>query len=299
MSRITIETFAKVNLGLAVVGRRADGYHDIDTIFQTVSLSDTLTMEPLGGPEPASLRVDGAALPEGPSNLAWAAAAAMRERTGCPGVAVGLTKRIPVAAGLGGGSADAAGVLVGMNELFGLGIGLPALREIGLSIGSDVPFLIRGGTARGRGRGEVIDQLPALRAWFVLVAPGEEVSAADAYRRARIGLTESQWFIRLNCSAIQDGDVPGLAARLRNDLEAGVVLSCPVVATIRERLADLGVPGTVMSGSGPAVVGVAGSEEEAIEAASRMAGGDWRVHVVESVDAGCRVTHRAVDRAGA
>ena len=299
MAGIVVEVYAKINLGLAVVRRRPDGYHDIDTIFQTVSLADTVAVEASAGGG-MSLRIEGAGVPGGPENLAWRAAEAVIERTGSPGVSIELTKRIPVAAGLGGGSADAAAVLVGMNELMGLGLSLSDLREIGLTIGSDVPFAVGGGTALGRGRGEKLEQLPPFRgAWFILVTPKQAVSAAEGYARARIGLTQSAEFIRLNRSAIQDGDVPGLAKRLRNDLEAGVVLSCPDVATIKARLMDLGVLGAVMSGSGPTVVGVVESEELAAEVASGLSGPHWRIHVVEPIDAGCRVTHRELDREGA
>lgn len=296
MARIGVLVHAKINLGLAVVARRADGYHDIETIYQTVSLSDTVELRSRPDRTDISIAAAGEAVPLDRSNLAWRAAEAVIARTGSGGVSIELTKRIPIAAGLAGGSADAAGVLVGMNELFALGLGLADLRDLALSIGSDVPFMIRGGTARGRGRGEVLDQLPAITgAWFVLVNPGREVAAAEAYARARIGLTRSQESIRLNRSAIQDGDVPGLARGLRNDLEAGVVLSCPDVAVIKERLADTGVLGAVMSGSGPTVVGVTGSAESAAEIATRLSGCDWRIHVVEPIDAGCRITHREAD----
>jgi 4-diphosphocytidyl-2-C-methyl-D-erythritol kinase len=292
MAGIVIEAHGKVNLGLAVIARRADGYHEIDTLFQTVSLADTVALRP-SGVRGISLRSEGGAVPVGDANLAWRAAAAVIERTGCPGVSIALTKRIPVAAGLGGGSADAAAVLVGMNELFGLGLGLRDLRAVGLGIGSDVPFLVRGGTARATGRGERIEQLPPLRgAWLVLVTPDRAISAASAYSGARIGLTRSREFIRLNRSAIQDGDVRGLAKRLRNDLEAGVVSSCPDVATIEQRLLELGALGAVMSGSGPTVVGVCEGPEAASRLALRLAGRDWRIHVVEPIDAGCRVTYR-------
>jgi 4-diphosphocytidyl-2-C-methyl-D-erythritol kinase len=125
------------------------------------------------------------------------------------------------------------------------------------------------------------------------------VAAAEAYRRARIGLTGSQELIRLNRSAIQDGDVPGLARNLRNDLEAGVVLSCPDVAAIKASLEGLGALGTVVSGSGPTVIGVTDSEESATEIATRLSGRDWRIHVVEPIDAGCRITHRETGRASA
>jgi len=300
MARIGVLVHAKINLGLAVVARRSDGYHEIDTIYQTVSLTDTLELRALPGGAEISVAAAGERVPLDRSNLAWRAAEAVIERTGSPGVSIELAKRIPVAAGLAGGSADAAGVVVGMNELFSLGLGLGDLRDVALSIGSDVPFMIGGGTARGRGRGEVLEQLRPLRgAWFVLVNPGREVAAAEAYRRARIGLTGSQELIRLNRSAIQDGDVPGLARNLRNDLEAGVVLSCPDVAAVKARLEGLGALGTVVSGSGPTVIGVTDSEESATEIATRLSGRDWRIHVVEPIDAGCRITHRESGRASA
>ncbi len=290
MAGIGIEVYAKINLGLAVVGRRDDGYHDIDTLFQTVSLADTVALESKAGGAGISLRVEGAQVPEGPSNLAWKAAAAVIERTGSPGVAIALKKRIPVAAGLAGGSADAAAVLVGMNELYGLGLGLSDLREIGLAIGSDVPFVVRGGTARGRGRGERIEQLPPLRgAWFVLVTPEMAVSAASAYGQARIGLTESAEFIRLNCSAIQNGDFRALARGLGNDLEAGVVSSYPEVGRVKARLIELGVVAAVMSGSGPTVLGVTTRKEDASGIASRLEGRGWQVHVAEPIETGCTI----------
>ncbi len=288
MHRVRVEAHAKINLGLAVMARRRDGYHDIDTVFQTVSLADGVTLESGGGA--VSLDVSGIPVPGGAENLACRAAVAVREQRGCPGVRIRLEKRIPVGAGLGGGSADAAAVLVGMNELFKLGLSGADLEKLALSLGSDVPFLIGGGTAHGRGRGEKLEKLPALRGvCFVLVTPGFEVSAGDAYRWARIGLTQRGEFTKLRCSAIQEGNVRGLVQALRNDLEAGVVCVYPEVATVREALLETDVLGAVMSGSGPTVVGIADSEEVAEVVASRLSGRGWTIHVAEPIDAGCRI----------
>ena len=291
MAGVRVEAHAKVNLGLEVLGRRADGYHDIDTIFQTISLSDTLTVSPtLAGTEEPSLEVEGHPVPLDASNLAVLAARAVMERTGCPAPALALTKRIPVGAGLGGGSADAAAVLVGMNELYGLALEVEVLAELALGIGSDVPFLLSGGTARGGGRGELLERLPAVSGLcFVLVTPDFEVRAAEAYLRARIGLTRQGSFTKLNCSAIQNGDFRALVRGLGNDLEAGVVSSYPEVGRVKARLIELGVLAAVMSGSGPTVLGVTTREEEASGIASRLEGRGWQVHVAEPIETGCTI----------
>ncbi len=291
MASVRVEAHAKVNLGLEVVRRRTDGYHDIDTIFQTISLSDTLEVAPGATvADDPTLEVKGLPVPLDAANLAVLAARAVMKETGCAAPALRLTKRIPVAAGLGGGSADAAAVLVGMNELFGLGLDEAALADLAIGIGSDVPFLVRGGTARGRGRGELLEPLPAVSGLaFVLVTPDFEVRAAEAYRRARIGLTGTGSFTRLNCSAIQNGDFRALARGLGNDLEAGVVSSYPEVGRVKARLIELGVLAAVMCGSGPTVLGVTTREEDATGIASRLEGRGWQVHVAEPIDTGCTI----------
>ena len=290
MATVTIEAHAKVNLGLEVVAKRPDGFHDIDTIFQTVSLSDTVVLDSGTALASVVLTTAGHPVPTDAGNLAVRAADLLRERKGCPAPAIHLTKRTPVGAGLGGGSADAAAVLAGMNELYGLGLALSDLEALALEIGSDVPYLIRGGTSRGRGRGEILDPLPALSGlWFVLVTPPFEVSAAEAYRKTRIRLTGRRGFTRLNCSAIQNGDSEALVRGLRNDLEAGVVLSYPEVGRVRNRLSELGVLVAVMCGSGPTVMGVTTTEEEAARIASELHGREWQVHIAEPIDTGCRI----------
>ena len=291
LQAVRVEAFAKINLGLAVTASRPDGYHDIETLFQSVSLSDTLILAPLEGAPRAALNVRGIPVPDGPENLAWRAVDVALAEFGCPGVSVDLTKRIPVAAGLGGGSADAAAVLRGIDVLFELGATRDTLLKLAGLLGSDVPFMLFGGTALGTGRGESLEGLPALGGvWFVLATPRFGVSAGEAYRMARIGLTEPVSFIRVNCLAVREGDIPTLAKGLRNDLEAGVVSACPEVARVKEALLAHGALAAVMSGSGPTVVGLVEDERAGRRVASRLSGRGWDIHVVAPIDVGQSVT---------
>lgn len=291
---LEIDACAKVNLGLAVIRRREDGFHDIDTIFQTTSLCDSLRLE---GPEPgSSIVTTGHPVTAGDDNLALRAARLLESAAGCPPVHIELEKRIPVAAGLGGGSSDAAATLLGLNSLFELGLSSQRLELMALELGSDVPFLLSGGTARGRGRGELLTRLPALSGvWLALVTPRAQVSAALGYAHARIGLTQSERSIRLSCSAIQEGRAERLMSLLHNDLEAGVVSCCPDAASARSSLERAGARAVVMSGSGPTVVGLASSEEEALGIASRLTGRDFEIHVAHPTAWGSRVRARGAD----
>jgi 4-diphosphocytidyl-2-C-methyl-D-erythritol kinase len=285
-----IEARCKINLGLEVLRRRPDGFHDIDTVFQSVSLCDVLEIEsaPRGV---VRLEVEGASVSAGPENLVWRAALAHAKATGAPGAAIVLRKRVPVAAGLGGGSSDAAATLVGLDRLHGTGLPPREIRRLALAIGSDVPYFVEGGTARGGGRGEVLEPLPSLRGvWFVLVTPPAQVAARAAYEALRIGLTRPGGFINLVCSAIQERDHEALARALANDLEPGVVALCPEVGSLLTLLRERGAAGAVMTGSGPTAVGVSLRKDDADRIAASLEGHGRRVHVVEPVDAGSVVT---------
>ena len=288
MKRIRVEAHAKVNLGLSVGNIRPDGYHDIDTIFQTISLSDTLVLKASDGS--ITLSCEGIQVPEGPGNLAWSAAALLTRELAAPAISIRLIKRIPVAAGLGGGSADAAAVLMGGRALFGLDASDEELAALALEIGSDVPFLLKGGTARGRGRGEILESLaPLCGFWLLLVTPGFAVRAEEAYRAARIGLTRYGSCTKLNCSAIREGELGSLVTAFHNDLEPGVVSCYPEVGVVKKTLLDAGVEAAVMSGSGPTVIGLTRSREEATDLSTHLEGRGWQMHIVEPIDSGCRV----------
>ncbi len=182
---IIIRCPAKLNLFLEVLGKRADGFHDLDTVMQAIGLCDELRITPGEEGEGLSLACSDASLPTDSRNLVLRAALALRERTGCRrGARLSLTKRIPMQAGLGGGSSDAAGALVGLNAAWGLGLSREELRQVAATVGSDVAFFLYGGTARCTGRGEVVEPVPAPAVFhYVLVCPNVGVSTADAYGR--------------------------------------------------------------------------------------------------------------------
>ncbi|MGZ5429246.1 MAG: 4-(cytidine 5'-diphospho)-2-C-methyl-D-erythritol kinase, partial [Thermoanaerobaculia bacterium] len=184
MKRLTLESFAKVNRSLHVLGKRSDGYHEIDTIFQTVDLSDRIDfLEGEEGSEEVSLTIEGADLPADSRNLILRAASALRERTGTRrGARIHLSKKIPIGGGLGGGSSNAAATLLGLSALWNLQLSDPDLEALAASLGSDVPFFLLGGRARGTGRGEILEPLAdGPEEWLVLVFPRFSLSTAVVY----------------------------------------------------------------------------------------------------------------------
>jgi len=274
LQEIKIRAYAKVNLTLEVKGRRTDGYHEISTIFQSIDLHDTVFLIPGRGIE---LEVRGRGGPEGPANLAYRAASLLQGKYPFPGVRIILEKRIPLAAGLAGGSADAAAVLVGLNYLWDLGLTAGALASIGAELGSDVPFCVLGGTALGRGRGERLTLLPSPPPlWLVLVKPPFGVSTAAAYRAWDDGLASGWEGDRPReeeaVAALMTGDRKGLVGALGNALEGVTSRLHPEVAAIKEKLMSLGAEKVVMCGSGPTLFGVAPAREEAERMAAVLRG---------------------------
>jgi 4-diphosphocytidyl-2-C-methyl-D-erythritol kinase len=280
---------AKINLYLWVGGQRPDGMHEIESVMQSVSLSDELTLEPSGA---VSLDVSppGAA-PEDESNLVVAAVRALSATRPSPlGAALRLNKRIPSGAGLGGGSTDAAAALVGLNELWESRLSKKALEKIGSSVGADVPFCIRGGTAGALGVGERLAPLIVREPlWWVIAKPPGSLSTAEVYKR----FDELGWRPPVSdahdlADALARGDVERVGASLRNDLfEAAVSLDASVGA-MREAVLSAGALGAVMTGSGTACCGLARDETHANEIGVRVPGA-W---VVTSLDRGARVVER-------
>jgi 4-diphosphocytidyl-2-C-methyl-D-erythritol kinase len=261
--RVTVQAHAKVNLTLRVLGRRPDGYHELQTVFQTVALRDTLVIE---STPRRSLTVAGTGLPmpPGPENLVWKAAAAVWEamgRTGVPeGVRIGIRKRIPSQAGLGGGSSDAAATLVGLNRVWNLRWDYARLAAIGRGLGSDVPFFLLGGTALGLGNGADIYPLAALPTEHILIlVPSFGVATAAAYA----WLDED----RAARAAANDQSLQGAVV---NDFEPTIESRYPAIATLREALLDQGARVARMSGSGSAVFGLFPTANAASRAARRL-----------------------------
>lgn len=243
---------AKVNLFLEVLGKRTDGYHDIATLMVAVGLFDTLRFRANGAGE-VRLRCDNPALAAGPENLVCRAAALLRRRTGCGrGAVIHLAKRIPLAAGLAGGSSDAAATLVGLNDLWDLGLGEGELAGLAAELGSDVPFFFATPAAWCTGRGERVERRPCRRPLdLVLVCPPAGLSTAAVYRAVEPARSaESGEAI---CRAVAEGDVADVGRRLHNRLQPAAERLCPAVAAVARRVEALGPLGCRMSGSGTTV----------------------------------------------
>lgn len=255
---VRLPAFAKINLCLHVMGKRSDGYHELRTIFQTISLHDTLeiSIDP-GGSGQISLSCNDVALPLGPDNLVWRAVEAIGPEIGFRGsISVQLDKKIPVARGLGGGSSDAAATLIGMMRLTKSQVPLPRLMEIAASLGADVPFFLFGGRALAVSRGDEIYPLPNVPKRTILVVSPRDigVSTKDAYRWISAELTKTArpskiWGFCALCWSRQGGS-------LSNDFEGPVFSRFPRLGEIRDALLKRGAADAALAGSGSAVFGV-------------------------------------------
>ena len=275
MKEITILAPAKINLCLSVLGRRPDGYHDVKMLMQMVGLYDEVRVS-LGG-RGVSVTCDAGTVPSGKDNIAWKAAAAMLSRSESEtGLAVTIKKTIPVAAGLGGGSSDAAAVLAAANKLLGTGLDRGQLAEIGAGLGMDVPFFFHGPLALASGRGEVLTGLGVLpNFWVLLVSPGFETSTAWAYKNLNLRLTKN-----VDCNKIARLTVRNIAEGLHNDLETVTAAAHPVINRIEEALMAHGAVGARMSGSGPTVFGIFENEDGCRAAAVSLSGEGLKLYPV-------------------
>jgi 4-diphosphocytidyl-2-C-methyl-D-erythritol kinase len=270
---IRVQAHAKVNLALRVLRQRADGVHDLESLVTPVSLADDVDVEPH---EHVRLEVTGPAplvsgVPVDETNLAFRAAVALAHA--CPsakGATIRVGKRIPVAAGLGGGSADAAAALRALDELWGCALGPRELAEAAAHVGSDVPALVRGGAVVVRGPGALVEPATVRPVHLVLLPLGFPVTAGDAYRwRDEDGGVPGPP-IEPVVQAAGRNDLDGLAAGMANDLEGPVERRHPEVGAARDRLLAAGAVGAMMSGSGPTVFGLCRDETHAGEVASAI-----------------------------
>ena len=262
--------YAKVNLGLKVLGRRSDGYHDILTVMQTVDLYDEVTLEEAEG---ISLTCSDPNLPEHPENIAHRAAESFLEAFGIlKGVSIHLKKRIPVGAGFGGGSSDAAAVLRGLCRLYGIRPKPGELEALASSLGSDVTFLLRPGTAVARGRGEVLRYVPwPFEVFYVLAHPGFGISTRWAYGEVdKIFLTSGDEYFNL-VSLLENGNPPQDPwGMFENDFSSLVEGKYPQVRRLLRRLEEEGALVALLSGSGSGVFGIFTSEEAARRVAEKL-----------------------------
>ena len=267
---VTVEANAKINLTLDILGKRPDGYHEVAMVMQTVGLHDTLTLEKRE--QGISLNINVPWLKADEKNLAWRAAALVQEAFGLTGgVHIELTKRIPVAAGLAGGSADAAAVLKGMSELYGLNLSDNKLCELGAKLGSDIPFCLLGGTMLATGRGEVLKRLPDMpETWVVLVKPRISVSTAWAYQNYDEQGAERHPDNEAIQKEIARGNRKGVAKLLCNVLESVTINKYDVIERYKQMMLAKGAMASMMSGSGPTVFALAKNREQAEEIAGFM-----------------------------
>ena len=267
---VTVEANAKINLTLDILGKRPDGYHEVAMVMQTVGLHDTLTLEKRE--QGISLNINVPWLKADEKNLAWRAAALVQEEFGLTGgVHIELIKRIPVAAGLAGGSADAAAVLKGMSELYGLNLSDNKLCELCAKLGSDIPFCLLGGTMLATGRGEVLKRLPDMpETWVVLVKPRISVSTAWAYQNYDEQGAERHPDNEAIQKEIARGNRKGVAKLLCNVLESVTINKYDVIERYKQMMLAKGAMASMMSGSGPTVFALAKNREQAEEIAGFM-----------------------------
>jgi 4-diphosphocytidyl-2-C-methyl-D-erythritol kinase len=284
MVSLSLSSPAKVNLVLRVLGRRRDGYHELLTLFHRIALADTLTLRKI--PSGIRIQTNSTRVPTGPKNIVWKAFRLLQ--AGKPfrgGVAVSIHKRIPVAAGLGGGSSNAAAFLLGMNRLYRLGLSKRKLLAIGSALGADVNFFLTGvNQAVGRARGERLVAKPAAkRLWFVLIVMPRPLSTAKVYRsfaahaRQRGFLTRERQVDRLLLGRAASGEDQGRMKPLVNDLEPAAVRLYPAILKALQFFERSGVRLRLVSGSGPTVFGVVKNQREA-ERVRRELKGRIRFH---------------------
>lgn len=258
---LTLPSFAKVNLMLRVIGKRGDGFHELFTVFQAVSLKDVLHFEEQ---DEISLECDDRSVPGDESNLVLKAAALLKERYGVHrGARMVLEKHIPSPGGLGGGSSNAAVTLIALNRLWGIGLSQSELCSLGAELGSDVPFFIYGGTAIGTGRGEAIEPIEDKDAPFMLiVTPDIAVSTREAFSKLGAStLTNAAVESILPVCRLQAGSLDLRRTELKNDLEESVFSSNPEIRRVKTRLMDLGAVNAAMSGSGASVFAIFDNKE--------------------------------------
>ena len=272
MDRLTVCSPAKLNLVLDVLGKRPDGFHELRTIFERISLSDQIT---LSRNKSKKIRIHCAHpdVPRGPSNLIYKAAEMIsRDFSIAEGIDINIIKNIPVAAGLAGGSSNAAAVLLGLNRLWQLGLKSQELVGYASRIGSDVAFFLYDTSyALGTGRGEIIRPLDIkTKLWHVLVTPRVKLLSKDVFTRLKLNLTNKKDNVNILLPFLRKGDLMRLAGSLSNDLEPAILSLRPDFIYLKKKLLDAGAMGVCFSGSGPSVFALSESQKHALSLRARF-----------------------------
>lgn len=271
MDKISLKALAKINLGLDVVRRREDGYHEVRMIMQTIHLYDRVNIEKTSEPG-IKIKTNLSYLPVNENNLIYKAGRLLMDEFDITeGVSVDLEKRIPVAAGMAGGSTDAAAMLYGMNKMFGLGLSMQELKDRGVKIGADVPYCLMRGTALAEGIGEKLKSLPPMIKCPVLIAkPQISVSTKFVYENLKLDEKAKHPDIDQLIKDIKAKDLQGVCDHMGNILETVTIPNYPIIAEIKKNMIENGAAGAIMSGSGPTVFGLFDDAEKAKQAYKAM-----------------------------
>ena len=266
-----LRAYAKINLGLDVLRRREDGYHDVKMIMQTIQMYDMLEMEKSEQPG-IHLTTNLSYIPVNENNLVYKAVKLLMDQYRIEeGITISLNKFIPVAAGMAGGSSDAAAALVGVNRMFQLGLTRQQLMKLGVKIGADVPYCVMRGTALAEGIGEKLTALPPMPQCYVLIGkPGISVSTKFVYTNLNLGPDTHHPDIDGMIQALQNGDLYGITDRMENVLESVTIPAYPVIDTIKDHMKAHGAVNAMMSGSGPTVFGIFDDKEKAEYACEKL-----------------------------
>lgn len=296
MKELNLRAYAKVNLGLDVVRKREDGYHEVSMVMQTVKLYDRLHMERISR-DTIELGTNLKFLPVDENNLVYKAVKMLKEEFGIrEGVSIQLDKHIPVAAGMAGGSSDCAAALFGMNRLFGLGLNRQQLMERGVTLGADVPYCIMRGTALSEGIGEQLTPLPPMPDCYILIAkPPISVSTKYVYEHLNLPGLSQHPDIAGMVEGLKKQDLKMITDRMENVLETVTETEYPVIAEIKEMMLDHGAVNALMSGSGPTVFGIYTDKETADRANDAVYGSGIarQVYTVQPYNPGAGRRERA------
>lgn len=279
MDKIELKAYGKINIGLDVIRKREDGYHDLDMIMQTVGVYDDVIISREDGTQTYEIEVstDADILPNDKGNLAFMAAKVLMEAYDIKSkVKIHINKRIPIAGGMAGGSADCATVLRGVNQLFQLGLTDEQLQEYGVKLGADVPYCIVGGTKRAQGIGEILTDLPTPPKCYVIIAkPDAFVSTKFVYSHIRPAQIENHPDIDGIIESIKAGDLYGMCEKIANVMEDVTIPEYPIIQKVKDILKSNGAVNALMSGSGPTVFGIYDDEEKAKQSMDALSGKEF------------------------
>lgn len=283
MEEITLEAFGKINLSLDVLHKRADGYHELNTIMQQIDLKDTIILRELN--EGVKIECNNREVPLDNTNLVYKAWEKVIEKTGINrGIHIIIDKKIPIASGLAGGSTNGAAVLKGLNKLWGLNLSQQELMDIGLEIGADVPFCIMGGTAQAKGIGEKLTKLKSFSNKMVLLANvGIPISTAYVYGNLNLSTINSRIDIDKMVQYIEQDDLPKLAQSMANVIEQVVIKEYPIIDKIKKDMIKCGALGSIMSGSGPTVFGLFDNEDKLYKCKNKLEKRIEKVFVAKTI----------------